>query len=153
MLDLLEGVPLTGVDRDALRAACTQVRNYCGWHIAPSITETITVPVRNGVGRLPSKHVTAVTGITGAGVDMPFSWAAGGRFQLSNSRYCGPVTVTLTHGYPECPADVRAVVARLAAGGTAGEIVRAQIGQVSVGLSTPLASLSDLDFYQTTGIA
>jgi len=55
----------SGDDAAIVRQTQAAIRRYCGWHIAPSITETITL---DGDGSrhlwLPSLHVTAVTAVT-----------------------------------------------------------------------------------------
>ena len=44
-----------------VRAAQGAVRRYCGWHVAPSITETLRLDGYGGrVLTLPSKHITAI---------------------------------------------------------------------------------------------
>lgn len=48
-----------------VRAAGAEVRRYCGWHIFPSVTETVS-DLRvgsQGIIELPSMHVTAVASV------------------------------------------------------------------------------------------
>lgn len=48
-----------------VRAAGAEVRRHCGWHIFPSVTETVT-DLRigsQGIIELPSMHVTAVASV------------------------------------------------------------------------------------------
>lgn len=133
-----EDVP--GVDEEALAAACTLVRNYCGWHIAPSVTETLVV---NGPGTLvltlPTIKVTALTKITENGTDLPaggFDWSEVGLVEkrapcpglLWTGRLSG-IRVDLTHGWAECPKDVKAVVKRIATQG----IGTARVASVGTG--------------------
>ena len=57
-----------GTDEAAWLAACDAVRGYCEWHIAPSVTETLTLDGPGGsVLHLPSAHVTAVASVTNDG--------------------------------------------------------------------------------------
>jgi len=98
---------------DAAVEATAVVRNYCHWHVAPSITETVTL---NGgpsaVLELPSLHVTAVGAVLVDGVAITFDyewlpcgllraypWAWGSTWRS--------VQVTFTHGLPDVPDDVR----------------------------------------------
>lgn len=148
MNDLLE--PQEGVDPDSLDAAVASVRAFCGWHIAPSRTETVTVDsYGSGTVILPSLHVTEVASVTVDGTPVTdFTSRANGILDtwLWTSRYYprNGVVVTFTHGYDECPADVREVVVSLAKGNTGGGTVR--VGQISVTAaegSTGLGSPSD----------
>jgi hypothetical protein len=51
-----------GDEEYLLRVACAAIRDYCGWHIAPSLTETKTqLKVGSkGIVMLPSRYVTDV---------------------------------------------------------------------------------------------
>jgi hypothetical protein len=118
--ELLEGLPLPeGVDPGAVLDAAEAVRSYCDWHIAPSVTETLTLPVVNGVALIPSLHVTAVASVNGLATG--YTWTTSGRVQIgsgySHHYHSPPVTVVLTHGYETCPAVVRAAVLQIAARG------------------------------------
>src|SRR5215212_675220 len=118
MADLLQGVPLPGIDPTDVEAASTRVRNYCGWHIAPSVTETVTVSGR-GRWMLRSRHVTAVSAIFYHGTVIPvassFDWTEDGLVSLGSYRMpLTEVDIAIIHGYTVCPADVRDVVEVLA---------------------------------------
>lgn len=129
--------------RDAallVASAEAAVRAYCGWHVAPSRSESFTV---DGTGShvlaLPTMHLTAVESITENDADVATTtvqWSAAGylwRAQPWTTRLRG-VAVTATHGYATVPAEVRAVVldvAELLAHGQGGA-TRHQVGQVSV---------------------
>lgn len=110
-----------------LAAATAMVRAYCRWHIAPSITETVTVPA--GVGyltMLPTLYLTDVEDllVDGVAVDMvpaePAWWSQNGYirhvagWQWWYTDLFRTVTVTMTHGYDEVPDDLKAVVLALA---------------------------------------
>lgn len=115
MAELLEGCPLLDVDPVQMVAASRRVRRYCGWHIAPSITETITLR-GSGPWLLPSLHVTAVTSITDRNTATPlaveFDWRPEGIVEPWSAVYCPRgVDITFTHGFARCPEDVRKVVA------------------------------------------
>ncbi|WP_328660373.1 hypothetical protein [Nocardia salmonicida] len=105
-----------------LDSVIQDIRDLCGWHIAPSITETLTL---DGPGRrtllLPSLYVTAITAVTEDGTAVPadqFDWSEKGmlrhRSGLWTDRWRG-ITVTLTHGYDQAPAGVIGVIADVVA--------------------------------------
>lgn len=54
-----------------LNAAHGAVRNYCGWHVAPVVTETITLDGSGGrTLLLPSKRVVSLLSVQSDGVDV-----------------------------------------------------------------------------------
>lgn len=111
---------LTASEDERLDQAEALVRGFCGWHIAPSRTETVTL---RGRGRstlfLPSLYVTAVSSITDDGVEVQSS-----DYEVTTSGlltrldgcwgYNTDVVVTFTHGYTDVPADVTGVVQAIA---------------------------------------
>lgn len=113
-----------GVDPAVWLAACAAVRGYCGWHVAPAVTETVTVDGPGGdLLRLPSAHVTAVLSVVsdGEAVADP-QWSRHGMIRAECGRWSnrfGGVVVELTHGFDECPADVLEVVRMMVAQGAA----------------------------------
>lgn len=102
-----------GVDVDAWDAACRAVRDYCGWHVAPSVSHTLTLDGPGGTLLvLPSLRVTDVAEVTNDGTALTDpEWSEAGMVRTGRwtQRFRG-VTVTLTHGYDECPEDILAVV-------------------------------------------
>ena len=61
-----------GNDRveSALVAASQAIRNYCGWHICPSL-ECIAHPVGGGkIIKLPASYVSSITSVTEDGVEL-----------------------------------------------------------------------------------
>lgn len=112
-LPLLADVP-DGVDESSWLAACSAVRGHCGWHVAPPVTETLTLDGPGGdVLHLPSQRVTAVASVIsdGTAVANP-EWSADGMVRTSGrwSRKFRGVAVDLTHGYDECPEEVLTVL-------------------------------------------
>lgn len=122
-----------GVDLDAQSV----IRDYCGWHIAPSVEETVLFDTQGpGLIFLPSLYVTAIGSVTVDGVAWDsslFRWWGGGR--LEGSWPVGPrlVQVTFTHGYAACPGAVQAAARRLGSVRAPGGTFR--IGSVSVSAS------------------
>ena len=99
-----------------VKAAGESVRRLCGWHIAPSVTETIVLDSPGGdVLWLPSRHVTAVESVrdlTGVQpVDLTgWRWSAAGMLSGKFPAGFRVVEVTLTHGFDSCPPDLLPVV-------------------------------------------
>jgi hypothetical protein len=108
-----------------LRVASHAIRKYLGWHLSPSKTETIMVPIKQrGIIPLPSRFVTAVSSLEIAGTvmeDDSYKWDQGGwiqagRYFYDTSRWptvtswqANEATVVMTHGYPEVPLEVKQV--------------------------------------------
>jgi hypothetical protein len=116
----------------ALLAAQALVRSYCGWHIAPTITETITVDGwANNVLMLPTLWLLEVSSIVVGDVEVDLSTV-----QLYQAGYLarqftfptldtesipwttapGPrAVVTMTHCYADPPEDLANVALAIAA--------------------------------------
>lgn len=100
---------------ERIAQASAEVRSVCGWHIAPSITETL---VLDGSGtwaqELPSLHVTALDEVLLDGVAAEdVDWSERGQLRRRQGRFPDrfrSVKVTLTHGLSETPPEVVAVV-------------------------------------------
>ena len=121
---LLADVP-AGVDESSWLAACAAVRLYCGWHIAPVVTETLTLDGPGGtLLRLPSARVKAVLSVTNKGtvIDNP-EWSEYGMIRgfWWTEKFRG-VVVEFTHGYDECPADLLDVLTQMAAAAGRGGV-------------------------------
>lgn len=130
-----------GDAQSALDTATSDVRGHCGWHVTPSITETVTFPPWTGrTLLLPSLHVTAVASVTEDGIPLAmtdYSWTPVGlltRARTFYPRLTSPmvVAVTFTHGWTEA-SDLAGVIKALASrsqDAPGGGFVR-QVGQVS----------------------
>lgn len=96
------------------KAAQSAIRRYCGWHVAPSLTQTLRLDSYGGRRLLlPSKHVTAVSSVIADGKDITdhVHWSQSGILQTDAGTVLpdmpGGVTVSLTHGYePDEAPDV-----------------------------------------------
>lgn len=124
-----EDKPLTDRALYFLRAACESVRVYCGWHIAPSVTEVIPkleVGSR-GLIMVPSRYVTDVSSVV---VDQDqtlsvtdYEWFKEGYIEMRSPVYrygyagfaggTPTTTVSMTHGYITCPLPVKQVIFEL----------------------------------------
>lgn len=128
-----------------LKAAQGAIRRACGWHVAPVITETLTLDGRGGKSLLlPSKRVASIASVVNDGQDVTeqvkFSRRAG-VLTLASGWSCdvGSIEVTLTHGYksedvPEVAALIVTLTKRAATGG--GAIAQQGIGPASVRYAT-----------------
>ena len=151
--------PDTIVDSNLwLQAAQASVRAYCGWHIAPSMTQTMTLDSEGGSTlMLPSLHVTDVSSITADGEDLAdkADWSVDGMIRLRSGRFPDrfrAVQVTFTHGFEinEVP-DVSSIILSLARRAAAGPGVIASqsangssVSYLTAGgapLSTPLLQI------------
>lgn len=123
-----------GFDGDAWVAACGAVRDFCGWHVWPEVTETVKV---RGVGRilvLPTLRLTAIESVTNDGhpveVD-PLDWSEDGvievRYGSWSTRRSG-VQVTMTHGFDACPDAVMGVLRSLALAGDGSALTQSSSG-------------------------
>lgn len=127
-----------------VRQAEALVRAYCGWHIAPSLDETLTLYGNRASLYLPSTNVTAVSSVTDSGtvVSTDVYRLRGDRLERTSGWWSRrtPVTVTLTHGFDTVPADVQQVVLDVAnrAQGAAksGAYSRLRVGDVDRQLAT-----------------
>ena len=130
-----------------LRVAGHAIRSYLGWHLSPSLEQTVEVPVgERGLLMLPSRYVTEVASLTISDTVLDpeeYVWDVGGWIETGHyffDAWPNRATVTFTHGYEDMPLEVKQV---------AYEMVEATIatpaGNVSQ-MSTPAGyriSLSD----------
>lgn len=91
------------------------VRSWCGWHVGPSVTETLSVEAVGGrVLVLPSLHVTEVTAIRDEDGNEVTGWKSR---ENGIVRGCWRAEhlyeVDLTHGYDEFPSELLSIVGRL----------------------------------------
>jgi hypothetical protein len=104
---------------DALEAASSAVRTYCGWHISTEVEATAVVDRDGGrVLTVPCLHLTAVHMVLdqdGATLD-GYQWSAMGALFRPGRWPAGfrAVTVTYSGGYPVVPRELVAVVCGLA---------------------------------------
>lgn len=127
-----------------LNAANQAIRAECGWHVAPIITEELTLDGPGGVNLLvPSKRVRQVLSASSDGRDVTgevkFSRRAGVLTLPSGwSRDVGSIELTIEHGFeadevPDVAALIVTLTKRAAAGGA---VVQQAVGGASVRLAT-----------------
>lgn len=104
-----------------LAAAHGSVRRHCGWHVAPIISETLTLDGSGGTDiLLPSLRVVELITVTNAGVDVTASvdTSKSGMLRMRSGKWTdrfGGVVVQMRHGYDldEVP-EVAAIIAGVA---------------------------------------
>jgi hypothetical protein len=121
--------------------ALATVVAYCGWHIAPSVTEDVVLDgTTSTVLRLPTLHLTSLDTLTIGGVvidvDDPYAveWSEAGYLRRSGGfgTLLRGVVVGITHGYDAMPLDVQAVIDGLASRAVFPSSPYVQVGQVRV---------------------
>lgn len=111
---------IEATEDDRIEQAESLVRGFCGWHISPTRTETISVRSRRGETlTLPSLHVTAVASVTDdttpLTVESDYTWSAAGILTRLGYWSDGKlVEVQFTHGYSIPPPELVAVVQAVA---------------------------------------
>jgi len=123
----------------ALGAATREIRKFCRWHIAPTRTETITVPVVYGRPVwLPTQHLTDLVSVTNDGTVLDVAgidWSADGELGylhwVTGRR---ALVVEFTHGYETVPDDLVDLTLQIASRALGSPLgyVREQAGSVSV---------------------
>lgn len=101
----------------AIDAVTGEVTDLCGWHIAPSLTETVTVDGSGSeVQGLPTLHLTALTSVTelGTAVDVAdIDWSADGSLARRESWWTNRrrgVVAEIEHGYAATPPALVALI-------------------------------------------
>jgi hypothetical protein len=118
-LAYLPGAPFSETEVDA---ACAAVRTAASWHIAPQVTETISLDVTpcDRWLRLPTGHLVGVTAVrdadTGEAVDTATYRVSRKLGQVKRSTPWPSgyerVEVDMIHGYAETPTDLPAIIAQ-----------------------------------------
>jgi len=169
-LSAYAGIPETDPRvADAVAGVSLAIRRYCGWHITPSITETLDLDSDGGrYIDLPTKWVTSIIEVrvgrdTFLKVRREFDWSPIGSLERRHGlwpvRYRS-VHVTLTHGFDSAPdvAQVAlAVMARQLAAPSG--VVSEAAGGVSVSYGATAGSAAEfrmselavLDTYRIVG--
>jgi hypothetical protein len=131
-------------------AASQMVRRVCGWHIAPSVTETIVLDHDgSGVVHLQSLFVTDVATVRDLSGSTPrdltlWRWSADGMLEGNFPEGFRVLEVTFTHGYEACPEELLPVIASRAV----RRVMQESLGARSVTYSADLSAESVLDTYR-----
>lgn len=109
----------TGLEQARLNGVVSDIREFCGWHIAPAITATFTLDGSGAaIVQVPTLRLTAVASVTENGVELAateYEWSADGTLRRLpagrcwTSRYRGVVIVG-THGFETVPDTLVSVV-------------------------------------------
>lgn len=146
------------VDEESWYAAVAAVRSYCGWHIAPEVTETVTI---DGSGSslqiLPTMRLVDLVSITndGTAVDSP-EWSHDGFVRRSCwTRKLRGVVAEMTHGYEVWPDELESVTVELVAGAARAGVKAVTSGSHQVSFETTLSSsqLGVLDRYRLPSVS
>lgn len=143
MPDDLESFPGGPFDASVVESAANWVRSTAGWHIAPEITETVTLDSSGDpylvLPTLKLSEVSAVRDVTDP--DFPVTvtgWAKSRSKAVLYRRRgwpCGfeALEVDLVHGYEECPPELLPVIAeRCQVSGVNRSVSQEQSGQEMV---------------------
>jgi hypothetical protein len=100
-----------------LDAVSDEVQTYCGWHIAPVITETVTVDGSGGVVQpLPTLRLLDIISVTesGTAVDVDgVQWSEAGWMVRPGCRWTCDlrgIVAEIEHGYTETPPAIVALI-------------------------------------------
>ena len=126
-----------GISPEAQQA----IRAFCGWHVAPSVEETLVLDgPGSGVLHLPSLHVTDVLEVLNDGTPIQDpEWSAAGLIRGPWTTKFRGVRVRLVHGYPadDLPYALQAAAARLQATAALAAAGQVRIGNISVTAPAP----------------
>lgn len=142
---------------DLLAEASTQIRNYCGWHIAPAIEELITLDGSGGPSqRLPSLRVRSLVSVSSGGTDYDLTadasavqWSASGWLRLPAGTFVCDlrgVRVQYVHGFEMAEvAELGGIccdLVRQATTSPAGTVASETVGSTSISYGVSTASVT-----------
>ena len=133
-----------------LKGASAAIRRYCRWHVAPVITETMTLDGPGGsLLRLPTLHLVEITSLTerGTALDVDdLEWSHRGMVRRRNGcwtdRFRGIVAV-VEHGFDDAD-DIKQIVQQVVANAIASPLgaTSESAGALSVSWSTTAPGVS-----------
>lgn len=152
---------LTATEEDRLLQAEATVRDYCGWHIAPSREETVTFAWPTGRRlMLPSLYVTAATVVVDGieqVLDTDYSVHRNGWLDRLpyGARWSGDVAAAIVHGYEIPPGAVTAAVQALAQNAidNPGALSRKSTGPFTEVYALPADLLAGLGAYRIVPVS
>lgn len=101
-----------------LSAASAAVRRFCGWHIAPVVTDALVLDGPGGSSLLlPTLELVELVSVAvnGAQLDAAaLEWSADGIVRGNWPARFRSVAVTMRHGWEATPADLEAIVCMVA---------------------------------------
>lgn len=142
----LAGFPGAPFSAAQVRSAADSLRTQAGWHIAPTIEQTVEVYTGRGrIALLPSLHVVDVLRVEDASNGREVTgWRVRRQAGLlvSDSPFPEDIDVTLLHGFEKCPEDLKPLVAERARRIAAGEVRQESLGSRSVTLAAEFGPIS-----------
>lgn len=127
---------VSGTDLEATRLAgiVQEIRDYCGWHIAPAYDAVFTVDgTGTAVQQLPTLRLNSVASVTECGLAVPagdYEWSQDGslrKWRYWTNRYRG-IVVEANHGYETVPANIVSVILDAASSAIAAPVGDAVVG-------------------------
>lgn len=139
------GFPGAPFSSGVVSAAAGQVRDDCGWHIAPEVTETITLDTGGGtVVLLPSLNVVSVNEVRREDGTVIEGWKFRPHGVLRRAGgWPDVIEVDFTHGYKACPPGLLSVIAERAQRIRGGGVKAESLSGRSVSLETAPGSVTD----------
>lgn len=128
-LEKFSGAPF---DPELIDIASASVRAEAGWHIAPVITETLTVDCYGGpLLALPTRRIVNISAIrdvtSGSTVLTDWRRMSAGVYR-STGWPIGTLEVDITHGYEATPKDLLPVIAaRVTSPGAASHLAQRSV--------------------------
>lgn len=118
--ELLTG---NGIEEWQLDVASAAIRSYCGWHVTPVITETVTVDGDGGtIVNLPTLRLVSVEEVRVQGVVVQdVEWSKDGTLRGQWPDRWRSIEVDIVHGY-QAPADLLGVMVDAAARAVKSEL-------------------------------
>lgn len=132
----------------ALKAASQAIRNYCGWHVVPSVSCTAEPTAEGCMLRLPAAYVSAISSVTeNSEAVTEYEWRKDGLIRRATewTDKWGGIAVEYTAGYSAAAVpDLAEAVCAITAGVlsvTAGVMSESADG-VSISYSTNASSVA-----------
>lgn len=135
----------------ALAAASQAVRNYCGWHITPSL-ECTAHPVGGGfIAKLPAGYVSEITSISENGAELnsdAYEWRSDGLLKRKGQRWAcnwDGIEAEYTAGYDaDAVPDLVEAVCSIASGvlSVSAGVVSESADGVAVSYSASASSIA-----------
>lgn len=119
------------------------VQSWCGWHVYPSVTETLKVEGMGGrVLLLPSLYVTNVTAIRDEDGTAVTGWKFRENGIVRGNWRCEELyEVDVVHGYDNIPADLESIVSKMEDDGVTLSALKSKgVGPFSESYGTDLES-------------
>ncbi|BAD54887.1 hypothetical protein [Nocardia farcinica] len=106
----------TGIEQMRLAAIVRDIRDYCGWHIAPAVEQTLVVDGSGAtVQPLPTLRLNSITEVKENGHVLAtdgFEWSHDGTLRRATpwtSRLRG-IEATVNHGHDAVPENIVSVI-------------------------------------------